>query len=92
MLRLTMCFAGDRFKGVAFRKVADIINGYPEKISSGKQVANVKGVGKGSIAKVTLDLSYLMILCLSSSRGCSYFTKFVQCKADLSFDDFSLTS
>jgi len=54
MLKLTMCFAGDRFKGVAFRKVADIINGYPEKISSGKQVANVKGVGKGSIAKVTL--------------------------------------
>lgn len=54
MLKLTMCSAGDRFKGVAFRKVADIINGYPEKISSGKQVANVKGVGKGSIAKVTL--------------------------------------
>ena len=63
MLKLTMCSAGDRFKGVAFCKVADIINGYREKISSGKQVANVKGVGKGSIAKVTLNLSLLIRLC-----------------------------
>ena len=44
--------ADDRFKGIAFRKVADIINSYPEKITSGKQVSHVKGVGKGSIAKV----------------------------------------
>ena len=44
--------ADDRFKGSAFKKVADIINSYPEKITSGKQVSHVKGVGKGSIAKV----------------------------------------
>ena len=44
--------AGDRFKGSAFKKVADIINSYDEKITSGKQLSHVKGVGKGSIAKV----------------------------------------
>ena len=43
---------GDRFKGSAFKKVADIINSYDEKITSGRQLSHVKGVGKGSIAKV----------------------------------------
>ena len=53
-LRIEICCASadDRFKGSAFRKVADIINSYPEKITSGKQVSHVKGVGKGSTAKV----------------------------------------
>ena len=49
------CSADDRCKGIAFKKVADIINAYPEKITSGKQVSHVKGVGKGSIAKVSND-------------------------------------
>ncbi|CAK0760810.1 hypothetical protein CVIRNUC_002802 [Coccomyxa viridis] len=50
--QLAAHFAGDRFKGSAFKKVADIINSYDEKITSGKQLSHVKGVGKGSIAKI----------------------------------------
>ena len=57
--------SGDRFKGSAFKKVADIINSYDEKITSGKQLSHVKGVGKGSIAKVRAGRAFADLMLLS---------------------------
>ncbi|CAL5219502.1 g1344 [Coccomyxa viridis] len=67
--QLAAKFADDRFKGIAFKKVADIINSYPEKITSGKQVSHVKGVGKGSIAKIDEFLKTGTFAELESSGG-----------------------
>ncbi len=48
--------ADEPFKASAFRKVAQAINNYPEKITSSKQVGHVKGIGKGSMLKVSNHL------------------------------------
>ena len=60
--------SGDRFKGSAFKKVADIINSYDEKITSGKQLSHVKGVGKGSIAKVRAGHANADLMLLPGDR------------------------
>lgn len=43
---------GNQFKASAFRKVAEIITSWEAVITSGKDLAKVKGVGKSSIAKI----------------------------------------
>lgn len=48
---------GDTFKARAYDNVAKAIAAFGQKITSGKQVAHLKGVGKASVQKVA-SLSY----------------------------------
>lgn len=43
---------GDAFKANAFAKVTKILDGWPETITSSKDLKGIAGVGKGSQAKV----------------------------------------
>ena len=47
-------FAGKPFPAKAFANVASILDNWPEKVTSSKMLKGTKGVGKGSMAKVTL--------------------------------------
>jgi len=40
------------FKSAAFTKVADILEDFPSKITSSKDVESIKGIGKSSCAKI----------------------------------------
>lgn len=44
--------AGDVWPARAASKAADVIAAYEEPVLSGKQLAPLKGIGKGTIAKV----------------------------------------
>jgi len=47
------CFKeGDKFKGVAYRKVALALQEHPDKIETGKEAMKLKGVGKASGEKI----------------------------------------
>ncbi len=49
---------GDNPFGVrATAKAAAIIEAYPTKISSGKELAKLQGIGKATVTKVSLDPS-----------------------------------
>lgn len=66
--------ADEPFKASAFRKVGRAINNYPEKITSSKQVGHVKGIGKGSMQKVSThipDLATLQDCSMSRSSSAS---------------------
>lgn len=45
------------FKGVAYKKVANLLREYPEKIESGTQVASLQGVGAQSVKKIDQYIS-----------------------------------
>ena len=47
-----VCSAGQPFPSRACKKASEIIASYPEKITWGKQLQNIKGVGKGTVKKV----------------------------------------
>ena len=42
----------NKYKKHAFRHAANIIHGWPAKITSGKQISHVNGIGKGIIQKI----------------------------------------
>ena len=47
-----MAAGGNAFGIRALNKSADIIAAFGEKITSGKQLSSLKGIGKGTVAKV----------------------------------------
>lgn len=54
MLAFEWLSAGDVWPARAASKAADVIAAYEEAVLSGKQLAPLKGIGKGTIAKVLL--------------------------------------
>lgn len=61
--------AGDGFKANAFFKVATILDEYPDAITSAKQVKDVKGVGKSSLAKIDEFLTTGKLAAIEELKG-----------------------
>ena len=63
---------GNVFGARAYRKAADIIAGHGSKVTSGKEMGKLQGIGKGTVARVSTHISSHMTISVNQlpMTGC----------------------
>lgn len=92
--RGTLCEGGNVFGARAYRKAADIIAGYGSKITSGKEMGKLQGIGKGTVARVScsvLDSFHLIEMTTRQRARHVFFSHLGICSTFTPSIDFTLS-